>query len=82
MAAVNCPMELVLRRDDVMLEMTRLVVVAVPEMVRPPAAVPLPMVVEAYEVRPPLNERSVDVALDGKRYPKVARPSDEVAVRV
>lgn len=38
------------------------VVVAFPEIVRPPSAVPFPMVVEACAVRPPLNCVSVDVA--------------------
>ena len=35
--------------------MAALVVVAVPETVRPPAAVPLPIVEDAYAVSPPLN---------------------------
>lgn len=38
------------------------VVVAPPEIVRPPVCAPLPIVVDAYEVRPPLNCVSVDVA--------------------
>ncbi len=33
----------------------RFVVVAVPETVRPPATLPLPIVVEANAVSPPLN---------------------------
>jgi hypothetical protein len=43
------------------------VVVAPPLIVSPVACPPAPIVVEAYEVRPPLNERRVDVAFDGKR---------------
>jgi len=46
------------------------VVVALPEIVRPVVTPPAPIVVEAYDVRPPLNDRSVVVALDGKRYAK------------
>jgi hypothetical protein len=43
----------------------------------------LPLIVdEAVERIPPENVRSVEVALFGKRYAKVGRPSDEVAVRV
>ena len=45
----------------------RLVVVAPPAIVRPPPAFPFPMVVDAYEVRPPLNDSKVEVALLGKR---------------
>ena len=56
------------------------VVVAPPKMVRPVACVPAPMVDEAKAVRPPLNERSVVVAFEGKRYAKVGRPSEEVLV--
>ena len=37
--------------------------VAEPEMVRPEIAVPAPMVVEAKDVRPPLNCVRVEVAL-------------------
>lgn len=55
-------------RPFVTADIARFVVVAVPETVRPPAAVPLPIVVDAYDVSPPLNERSVDVAFEGKRY--------------
>ena len=47
------------------------VVVAAPEMVSPPVCVPLPMVVDAYEVSPPLNAKFVVVALPGNRYAKV-----------
>ena len=46
------------------------VVVALPAIVRPPAAAPLPIVDEAYAVRPPLKFRRVVVALFGKRYAK------------
>ena len=48
------------------------VVVAPPKMVRPEACVPAPMVEDAVESKPPVNERSVLVALLGKRYEKAA----------
>jgi hypothetical protein len=40
------------------------------------------MVVEAYEVRPPLNARSVEVAADGNGYPNEDNPNELVAVSV
>lgn len=46
--------------------------VAPPETVSPPTCVLLPIVVEAYEVRPPVNDTKVDVAADGKGYAKLA----------
>lgn len=49
----------------------KLLVVAVPFTVSPPVAVPLPMVVDAKAVKPPLKLRSVVVAFDGKRYEKL-----------
>ena len=48
------------------------VVVAPPEMVSPPSCVPFPIVVDAVERRPWVKEIVVDVAFDGKRYPKFA----------
>ena len=56
-------MELVLRSVEVSEVRVRFVVVAVPETVSPPAAVPLPMVVDADEMSPPENVRSVVVEL-------------------
>ena len=50
------------------------VVVAPPEMVRPPACVPSPMVVDANDVKPPLNARSVEVASFGNGYAKMSSP--------
>jgi len=58
------------------------VVVAPPEIVRPPVCEPLPIVVDAVDMSPPENVRSVEVAFEGKRYEKLARPSDDVAVSV
>lgn len=46
----------------------RFVVVAVPEMVRPPVLVPLPIVVEAYEVRPLLNDWSAEKVFAVKTF--------------
>ena len=51
-----------MRSAEVTDETARFVVVAVPETVSPPPAVPLPMVVDAYAVNPPLNCVSVVVA--------------------
>ena len=59
-----------------------LVVVAPPEIVRPPDCVPLPMVVEASERRPPENVSVVVVAFDGNGYANVGSPNDEVATHV
>ena len=61
------PVPFVLRRELVMAVMTLLVEVAVPAMVRPPAAEPLPIVVDALEMMPPVNESSVDVLLLGNK---------------
>ena len=58
-------MELVLRSVDVSEVRVRFVEVAVPEIVRPPACVPLPMVVEARDKMPALNVSVVEVALFG-----------------
>jgi hypothetical protein len=44
------------------------VVVAPPKMVRPVACAPAPMVDDARAVRPPLKERSVDVAFAGNGH--------------
>ena len=46
------------------------VVVELPEMVRPPAPVPLPIVEDASEYNPALKPMSVEVALDAE-VPKV-----------
>ena len=48
------------------------VVVAAPETVSPPAAVPLPIVDEAVEIRPPAKVRSVVVEFPTNGYPNVA----------
>jgi len=61
----------VLRREEVTAVMTVFVVVAVPETVSPPAAVPLPIVVDARERRPPEKVSLVDVAFEGNGYPMV-----------
>ena len=66
MAAINCPSELVLRSVDVKPVMARLVVVAVPDTVSPPPAVPFPMVVEAKSI----NGEEVAPAMNG--YAKVS----------
>ena len=59
------PKTVVLKPVEVALPCTKRlpVVVAPPKMVRPPVADPLPMVVEAKAVRPPLNCVRVEVAL-------------------
>ena len=56
------------------------VVVAPPEMVRPPAWVPAPIVVDAVESRPFENVSLVVVASFGNKYPNVGKPRLEVAV--
>ena len=56
------------------------VVVAPPSIVSPPVWPPLPIVVDAYEVSPFVNERVVEVALPGNGYPivLVITPVDEL----
>jgi len=60
-------MGFVFNSEPVTLVTTTFVEVAVPETVRPPAAVPLPIVVDAVERSPPVKLRSVEVALLGNR---------------
>ena len=66
--------------------MTFPVVVAPPKIVRPEACAPAPIVEDASAVSPPLNERSVEVALFGKSQSRVTvpfayvRPPEKVVV--
>ena len=70
-------------------------VVAPPLIVRPRAALPAPIVEDAYPARPPLKTIKVEVAFPGNKYPNnddasaydersvnVGRPSDDVAMLV
>ena len=53
--AITLPCALVERSAEVTPERTKLVVVAVPETVRPPVTDPLPMVVEAWKTLDPVK---------------------------
>ena len=57
------PIALVLRRVEASEEMVRFVEVAVPEIVSPPAWVPLPIVEEPSPRKPLENVRTVEVEL-------------------
>ena len=54
---------MVFKRAEVMLVTARFVLVAVPETVSPPAAVPLPIVEDADEMIPPVKDNRVVVEL-------------------
>src|SRR3990167_1671566 len=73
--SANSPVAPVSVRAEVSEETVRLVEVAVPETVRPPAPVPFPIVVEAVERSPPVNESLVEVASLGKGYAKKLDPA-------
>jgi len=51
------------------------VVVAPPETVKPVVCAPAPTVEDEYAVKPPLKERSVEVAFEGNKYPNTADAS-------
>ena len=71
-AATTPPVAFVLRREEVIEEIARAVVVAL-VVVEFPVTMRLPLiVVEPTETNPALKVSVVEVALDGKRYPKVA----------
>ena len=60
-----------MRSDEAILEIVRLLVVAVPETVKPPAAVPLPIVDEPSPRRPDEKVRTLVVALLINGYAKM-----------